>query len=493
MTDKAGVKTTHKDYDENLKRWLQVDDCVSGAQAVKNKTTQYLPDPDAHLKHCKPTNELSLEAWRRSVSIASERYKSYLFRALFYNFTKRTKDGMVGGVFRKEPKKELPTQLEYLITDVDGNNMDLDQQAKVSMDQTLRKGRAGLLVDMPVNDGPSSLADVQAGLSVPRIQKYEAQSIRNWRYSRVGSTTMITMVVLHETYEDEQSEFNYIEYDQYRVLKIDENGNYVQELYRFNDGDSYEMLEYKNIRANGQPLKSIPFFFIGAEENDYSVDDAPLYDLSEINLAHYRNSADNEESSFICGQPTLVLSPSKSLGNPKQWNEANPNGVVLGSRQGINMGEGGSAALLQAQENNLAKQNMQDKEQQAIQIGAELITPSQQETAEAARIKKAADTSVVSTVADNVSDAYTSALKACAVFLGASEDDIEYQLSTDFFTEMMTPQERLQWVSEIMQGVTPKKYYYDRLRKTGQFPADATDEDIQQQIEDEGGVVGGLE
>ena len=95
----------------------------------------------------------------------------------------------------------------------------------------------------------------------------------------------------------------------------------------------------------------------------------------------------------------------------EQWKEANPHGVRMGSRSGHNIGYGGNAFLVQAGENNLAKQNMLDKENQAIQIGAQLITPTQQITAESARLQRGADTSVMATIARNVSMAYTDALR----------------------------------------------------------------------------------
>ncbi|MDP0908071.1 hypothetical protein Q6322_30065, partial [Klebsiella pneumoniae] len=46
----------------------------------------------------------------------------------------------------------------------------------------------------------------------------------------------------------------------------------------------------------------IPFTFVGAQNNDPSIDESPLAALVEINLGHYRNSADYEDSVFLCGQ-----------------------------------------------------------------------------------------------------------------------------------------------------------------------------------------------
>ncbi|AZU97871.1 coil containing protein [Vibrio phage LP.2] len=502
-TKGAGVATTHPEYDCNICRWIQVDDVVEAK--VKEKGTTYLPKPNSQIDKCAPDQRAYYEGdyfneagynyacamYQRDVTHNNTRYGQYKERALFYNFTKRTKDGMIGAIFRKDPKVMLPDELQYLTTNVDGNNTDLDQQSRVVLDQVLRKGREFLLVDMPAMQGDVSQADNQS--AKPYIQKYDAQNVINWRVQNLNGVMRVVMVVLREFVDVQDRNLFDHEYEcQYRVLMINTDGYYEQRIYK--EDDNFEVIP---IRVNGQQLTYIPGYFIGSEENDYSVDAAPLYDLSEVNIAHYRNSADNEESSFICGQPTLVLSPSRDLGSPQQFAEANPNGVMIGSRSGINMGEGGSAAMLQAAENNLAKQNMLDKEQQAIAIGAQLITPTVNQTAEAARIQQGADTSVLAAVAKNVSDAYTDALNMCGRFLGIVpiddiSEEIEYELNTDFFLEILTPQERAQWVAEINTSILPKSAYYDRLRKTGQIKADATDEDISSMIEEEGGEPGGL-
>ena len=56
-----------------------------------------------------------------------------------------------------------------------------------------------------------------------------------------------------------------------------------------------------------EKLANIPFIFCGALNNSPDVDKSPVYDIAEVNIAHYRNSADYEESCFIAGQATPVL------------------------------------------------------------------------------------------------------------------------------------------------------------------------------------------
>ena len=165
------------------------------------------------------------------------------------------------------------------------------------------------------------------------------------------------------------------------------------------------------------------------------------------------------------------------------FQEANPNGVKMGSRTGHNIGAGGNAFLVQAEANNLARENMRQKEEQAIQIGAQLITPSQQITAESARLQRGADTSVMATIASNVSQAYTQALKWAAAMVGALDAEIEFKLNTDFFLQPMTAQDRAAWMADINAGLLPATAYYAALRRAG--VTEWSDADIQDAIADQ--------
>ena len=42
------------------------------------------------------------------------------------------------------------------------------------------------------------------------------------------------------------------------------------------------------------------------------------------------------------------------------------------------------------------------------------------------------------------------------------------------------------WMAGKLQGVIPTAYFNNKMRKVGYFPADATDEDIESLLENEG-------
>jgi hypothetical protein len=71
-------------------------DIFSNGPNAMGITARYLPQPNPHDKSLANT----------------ERYKQYIQRAVFYNVTKRTLEGLVGAVFLREPLALLPPGVE---------------------------------------------------------------------------------------------------------------------------------------------------------------------------------------------------------------------------------------------------------------------------------------------------------------------------------------------------------------------------------------------
>lgn len=454
------VKNLHRQYEKYFPKWKKVRDAIAG------ELREYLRDVGKN---------------ERDPEYGARRQKEYADGAICYNFTKRTLSGMVGSVMRKDPEQVIPKGLEYLLSNCDGSGVGLWQHAQDTLTELDAVGRGGLLVDA-ADVEVATMAEQNAGLLNPIIAFYAAENIINWRMTRVGATNRLQMVVLREEYEyvSDADEFSVEVGEQYRVLDLD-GGRYRQRLYRFDgQGEFQGLVSEVHPQLNAVEPGVIPFTFIGATNNDSAIDDVPLEPLAELNIGHFRNSADNEESSFVVGQPTLFVAPGQAM-TASQFEQANPNGIKFGSRTGHNIGAGGSAFLVQASENNLAKENMLAKEQQAVQIGAQLITPTQQVTAESARIQRAADTSIMATIARNVSAAYTDALKWAAGMLGLPSDDIEFKLNTEFFLQPMTAQDRAAWVADVNAGLLPATAYYAALRRAG--VTEFTDDEIAEEIE----------
>lgn len=455
---KNQVTNHHKDYDAKLSQWTIVSDAVEGAQAVKAKTTTYLPRPD-------PT-DLSPEA--------TERYNQYLLRALYYNATGRTLEGLVGHVFAKQTVKTLTPRLDKLASNIDGRGMTLDQMAKINLRRILQYGRAGVFTDYPKRDetsGAATVEDLDKGRVRPKILSYSAFDIVNWGEVEVGGIVMLNLIVLRELYKAETDKGGFGAEDtvQYRVLRLDTSEGfspiYTQEIWRQNGGSQeWTIAEGPFIptQSDGNPFDFIPFKFIGWEHNTPDVNSVPLFDLADLNLAHYRNSADFEESTFIIGQPQMVFT-----GVTKDWVKEvwKGKGVKFGSRSAIALGPDAAAQIIQAEPNSLAQTGMELKQKQMIALGAVLVEEkSVQRTAKEAGQDETTKVSVLSSSADNISDAITSALEWAGMFIGeeqglkkdekgAEAKQIEYALNTDFEVAKMDAQERQQLIAEYQAEV----------------------------------------
>jgi hypothetical protein len=196
-----------------------------------------------------------------------------------------------------------------------------------------------------------------------------------------------------------------------------------------------------------------------------------------VNIAHYRNNADLEEAGFITGQPTLHLDTGDT--SPEEFAQQNPNGVQLGSRQGI-VTQGGNVELVQPEERTLLTRLKEQKEQEMIGIGARIVQRgAANETAEAARINASADASALDQVVNNLSDAMTEALMDVALFWGLPVGEIYYRLNTRFWEEELDSQEMMALIQLGDTGVISRRAQRESIRRGRVLiPEDMNDEDL---------------
>lgn len=411
-----------------LPQYEIISDCVAGEIQVKFRRDKYLPRPNA--------SDVSTEN--------QARYAAYLTRAVFYNVTKRTLGGLVGQVFSRDPIIEVPKSLEPIIEDATGLGMGMIQLAKLAAGYVVSKGRSGIFIDYPDTGGEVTRAELLDGDIRPLFTVYQPERIINWRWVKRGGRHVLTLVVLQEDYVKSDDGFIETLGKQYRVLRLDASNEFTVTLYRDDNTDPFGPV-VKPTDPTGKPFNEIPFSFIGSENNEPTIDQAPLYDLSSLNIAHYRNSADYEESCYISGQPTPYFT-----GLTEQWVKGILKGEVqLGSRAAIPLPVGSTAGIIQAQPNSLPIEAMKHKETQMVALGAKLVDPkSVPRTATEATIDQSYETSTLSASADNVSDAMTFALKWGARFSGEDESKIQFTLNTEFDLIKLSANERASLIAE---------------------------------------------
>ena len=440
--------------------WQRTRDAVKGSNAIKSKEKRkiYLPAPDDN-----------------GDTVSVERYDQYLKRAVYTNFTGRTKNALVGAAFRKSPELEIPQGLEYLIDDATGDGLSLEQLAKDELSNLLETGRGFFLVDFPQTDDGLSVEQVQAMRLQASIVPYTAEQVINWKTTVINGRKYLSLIVLEESYLEPDDEFSHESKIQQRVLRLREDG-YTQQLYREEMPYSEE---FYPLRGDGSRWDLIPGMFIGSQNNDATIDDAPLADIAEVNIAHYRNSADFEESCFLTGQPTLFITHSLSM---EQWQAYNPNGIKLGSRAGHVLGDTGNATLLQANANSLVGDAMEKKESQMIAIGARIITDrSANETAEGARIRFASENSVLGDLVGNLSNAIEQCVKWCGEFMAVNEYDCQFEINREFYDKSVDPQMVMAMITLMDREIISENDIFSKLKSAGLVDPERTIDDVKQE------------
>ena len=447
------VNTLHADYELFKPRW----DLVRSLKTSNAK--QYIKDID---------------------STDSERSKKYRDDAVLTNFTARTIDGFTGMIFRKDGECEVPEAIEYIKDDATGDNLSLMQCAKEACEEVFTTGRYGLLSDFPALSDKVNARDLESMDLKARIYPYKAEEIINWAEAIIHGIRTVIMVNIREEFTtlDEYDGYNHVKDSRYTTLRL-VDGVYTQEIY----GHDKQVLvpAFSPTKKTGEVFNEIPFSFVGAQKNRPKPELPPLYDIACINIAHLKNSASFEESIAVLGQPSLFITTSMTA---KEFVELNPQGIKYGSRRGHNLGESGSATLLQAQPNQLADEGMRRKEEQAVMIGARLIQgTAQNETAEAARIRAASEISVLDSVASNVSEAFEKNLRWCAEFMGANPDDVVFNLNYQYFEDRPDPGLINAQIQLLDRGIIAQTDLRNNMRRYGIIDADRTDADIDDEAE----------
>ncbi len=458
------------EYTRALEYWDVVDDACAGSIQVKKAGDKRLPRPN-------PTDTSKAN---------KDRFDQYKKRAVYENVSGHTLRGLTGAAFRKAAELDVPTIIDYVKTDIDGSGLSIYQQSRDCVGATL-KGRSILLVDYPSVEGKqASAADITSGKIRATTMLIDKRNVKNWRTVKVGAAHKLALAPIFERIEEPTEDGFGVELvDQYRVLKlINIEGSYVytQEIWRKNDENGQWLLFQSPViikDGSGAAWDVIPIIFVGPNNNDLKIDDSPMYDLAEVNLAHYRNSAEYEDSIYMIGQPQPWMS-----GLTEEWrNHLEKEGIYLGARTPWLLPENGSAGLLQAEPNTIAKEGMDQKENQMIALGARMLTPGAViKTVSEAESKAEIEHSVLSLAVSNVSAAYTQCLEWMLRFMNSS-GKVSYKINQEFTKPAIDAQMLTAITGLSVAGKLPDGDLFNSLKKHELIDPEKSNEDIKDELD----------
>lgn len=382
------VDTPHRTYKKGESLWTRARDTFAGSDAIKMKGVSYLP---------------MIEGLTQGNSMpvgTSAEYAAYVQRALFYPAVARTVAGLTGIVFAKKPTVTgVPVAQQEEFKDLTLTGVSLGSYGLQLTQEDLIVGRAGTLVDY-ASDG-----------NRPYAAMYDAESVFNWRSARIKGVDKLVLLVLREEYEviDEKDEFTVTIAYQYRVLRLEDNQRYTVQIYKEEQGKQGTWVggEIKTPLRRGQPLDFIPFVFLGPSGIQPDIEHGPLQDLIDVNLSHYRTSADREHGLHFVSLPTPYVT-GYQLGTNDRIG-IGPTSVINISSPDAKVGmlEYSGAGL------DSVKDNMIEKQQLMATLGARMLESQKnaQESAQAIKLRHTGERSALSVLAEAVGQHLTQVVR----------------------------------------------------------------------------------
>lgn len=470
------VSYTRGELVRALPNMKKVRDAVSGEWAIKQESTLYLPRLPGHTD----TKEGNIA------------YLIYLQYAHFYPATARTAQGLRGLVFRRDPVINIPEELELYRDNITADGQSLISFAKDVLLEVIQTNRCGIFVDFPEVDTEYSYsrADMEKFNIRPYVRMYKAETIINWRTEVVNNQTITSLVVLKEDVEKpDVGGFRTKTIPQYRVLYLDDDYIYTQNVYQYLDADpragiegGMTLVDHVQPLVNGKYLDYIPFYPITDKGITWELTDSVLLPLAETNISHYRNSANRENALIWTGNPTPVF--SGYAGDPDEGS------IRLGSCEAILVQNGGSASFLEFTGQGLTpiKDVMDEKEEQMAVLGARIIAPDKRsaETAESAAIHRAGEQSVLADIANSESDGLTRIMRFIALYHGVEDvNNIHVMLNTDYMPDEIKS-DMVARLGELYQlGIMSFKSYFHALQKGEIYKSDLTADEEYALIEED--------
>ena len=463
------ISTNSLIYSKFLPKWTKCRDAVAGEDEIKLRGDEYLPKPSG---------------------MDEEDYKAYKKRAQFFNAAGRTLDGLEGMLNRKPPLIEVPKGMEKYLDNVDGKGHTIEQFIDFVCKDVLTTNWGGILVDMPMSDNAKSQADVEKQGLYAYMVYYKAEALIKFRWQTGGRFNSLKYVIIKEPTEvDSVGKYTTETKNYFRVLEIDENGNYKQTLYNDKLVEEFEI----NPKTKMGEFTEIPFMFMSPNTEP---EEPLLSDLINVNLSHYRKSADYENGLHWTGVPT----PYERGWQPEtkydeKGNEIPNEPMKLGGTQFLYFPAGTEqVGYLEFSGSGLSQLSaaMQSDEERMAILGARIIAQEKKgvEAAETAKIHNAAENSVLASFANNMSKTFSKLLRIYLEWTTGQEipqEEVKVQINTDYDVSTMSPTELTALVSLWQSGGIAKSDLFRNLKEGEILDADRNLDEMNAEIDEEQG------
>jgi len=484
------VTATHPQYAAWAETWRCLRDAYSGSSAIKGAIAGSTSSRD---RSEVGTRYLAQPAGMKT----PQQYAAYRDRPAWVGATESAVHGISGAVFRHEPHIEAPASLEPHLADITQTGVSLRMFAEQTVRETLLMGRFGVLVDYPAPvvelPGIEAMPDPQAR---PYWVAYATEEVRNWRTVQRGGDTILSLVVLEETLSVPKGlwpspDFFVVEdRTMYRVLRLDEQGQYEVSLWLEDQGQARGSVRTATLQQawrplrQGRPLDFIPFWVFAPFSLDLMPQKSLLEALVERNFLCWRHSADYEHALHLTAMPTFYVAASMDA----------PPELYVGASQAIFLPDNqAKVGLVEFHGQGLQPHEhaLQEDLKMMAALGARLLEgpPQVQETARGVQWRMGGSDSPMQSLVSVVSQGLTWALQVHNWWAGFSEniDDpgVHVSLNKDLVSNTMEPQMLTALMTALLNGTISYETFFHNLQKGEIARPLTTVEEEQALIEDQ--------
>lgn len=418
------ISNRHPYYTGAFEDWALVRDAYRGERVVKAKGQLYLPATSGMRADGLNPGQPGLEA-----------YNAYVTRAVFPDFVSEAVEAALGQMHSRPPEIKLPAALEPMRQRATVLGESLEQLLRRINEQQLVTGRIGAMLDLPSAPDQSN--------PLPYIATYDAERIINWDDGTNDDSKLsrLNLVVLDESALERNAEFEWETVEKYRVLILGDpmlnegpgvNATYRTAVFREQNGtfDPNQLIEPS---VRGTRLTEIPFVIINSKDIVAKPDDPPLLGLARLCMAIYRGEADYRQNLFMQGQDTLVI-----VGDPN-----GDESTRVGAGAVLRVPMGGDAKYIGVTSQGLGeqRQSLENDRALAMQKSGQMLNnrTSDAESGDALRIRVAAQTASLTSVARTGAAGVEQLLRLAATWVGANPDEVVVQPNLEFAANTMEP------------------------------------------------------
>ncbi|MGB1297274.1 MAG: DUF4055 domain-containing protein [Psychrobium sp.] len=425
-----------------------VRDCVEGSHKIKSAGLKYLSHP-------------SMVDTTSAAQVA--RYKAYKDGAEFDNYPDLTRRGWLGKMRLANAEVGLPSKLEYLLSNADGDGVSLTGVMESTASNVFQTKWHILVADYQglsdVNIETLSMADAQELNPRATIKQYRRESVEFAHFRRINGVMQLSYICFVEhgmTFDAETGDSEEVESK--LILALDDNGNYYQQ--KIVDDEKGEM---NYITVGGKPMKLLPVEIVSDEENPVGMMPqgmGMLYPVCDAALSRYRVSADYKETMRrIAPTPTTEGWRQGDFAVYKEVNNGSDY-IELGGTSLVNLPNNVKMNVLNPSVSLAGFEKYFETNTQKVRAMGGTFKDGQggTMTATEADINATEQNAMLETVASSIENSIATMLEYCAMFEGLKNPEIKFSLPRDFATPKLSVEEAKVQVELIGLGVrTPEQ------------------------------------